>query len=59
MVVSPSPKHRSDKGYRRQGFRNSPGSLAMLAALHPELAYLIQINADPRFRRRHRMGGSE
>jgi hypothetical protein len=33
MVVFPSPEHHSDKGYRYQDFRNSPGSLAMLAAI--------------------------
>jgi len=30
MVVFPSPEHHSDKGYRSQGFPNSPGSLAIL-----------------------------
>src|SRR5262249_61940880 len=32
MVVFPSPEHHSDKGYRSQGFRNSPGSLAISLA---------------------------
>ena len=40
MVVFPSPEHHSDKGYRYQDFRNSPGSLAMFAAI----PFLIYIN---------------
>src|SRR5262249_2342326 len=32
MVVFPSPEHHSDQGYRSQGFRNSPGSLAISLA---------------------------
>src|SRR5262249_3618710 len=33
MVVCPLPQHHSDKGYRYQGFRNSPGSLAIFIAV--------------------------
>src|SRR5262252_1061965 len=51
MVVSPSPKHRSDKGYRHQGYRNSPGSLAMLAVILRASSFVSSLAADRRPRR--------
>ena len=51
MVVSPSPKHRSDKGYRHQGYRNSPGSLAMLAVTLRASSFVSSLAADRRPRR--------
>ena len=45
MVVFPSPEHHSDKGYRYQGFRNSPGILAMFAAIRRASSRLSNLTA--------------
>ena len=45
MVVFPSPEHHSDKGYRYQSFRNSPGILAMFAAIRRASSRLSNLTA--------------